>query len=172
MARNMRRVKNGEKVTIYFEENLDAATSKWLNKCANKSYEISELVVKYANGELIEKSEVEKEKEALLDRIKDLKDMLDRVLPSANHQQTSFVSAASKQDFQSFEKKSSVEAINITASDGNSLNIVKKSDKPESKPSNESMNDGTGEKDKVNGIGNYKNGRGFRKKGKGLADLQ
>jgi hypothetical protein len=208
MARRLKNVKKGEKITVYFSSDLDDNTKEWLENNPNKSLSISEIVIKYVNGELVEKNQIEQEKQAILERtekekqimlerIKDLKEMLSMILPNAktinspnsnkgvslveNRTDEEIASSVctTENDDNSIEETPSIEKVkpidneketdnaNYTKdTEGNNSSANKKKSVVEEEDNNQ-------EKTNRNiGIGNYKNGRGFRKKGKGLADLQ
>lgn len=195
MGRNKRNVKYGQKVSVYFDTDLDEVTEKWLKNLPNKSYAISEIVIKYAKGELIEKSKADMERQALLARIDDLKSMIDKLLPSANNTQpihinpTSSITTTTNDEELAYSYLEKEEEIKTKQpSDDNIENIEIEKEKTVQEEQENQNNDIIQEENHSNnigninqdsdksskniGIGNYKGGRGFRKKGKGLADFK
>jgi hypothetical protein len=186
-VKSNRKVKNGIQVTVYFPEDLDEKTKDWLNRCNNKSYEISEVIIKMANGELINRQDAQKEINLLTDSNAFFKEMLAKMVtipstPASNYANNKTIEQHQIQVVEKITTDNQMipVATKETSASKNegyermvdSQDVFNKDNNNTQPSSTELASNSIAEGNTSNNsaIGNYKS-RQFVKKGKSLSDL-
>jgi hypothetical protein len=164
------------KVTVYFDPDVDNATKKWLNesRIRNQSREIASVIIKYVNGELIEKQEAEREKAVLEARLESYKEIINNLM-LANNSSTNIKSPIVMPNGKSEEAKDSNKVTEAPANTAaySHAKETNKGDMTALTPNNINPTDeGQAKDDFKTNIAKYKDGRNYTRRGKGLADLQ